>query len=80
MSIEQGVNLPEAIVNTEWRVAVLERIIDRILAAVPAAAVSAKDLEDLRRDALAELKLKYPEAELHRTKRIPLPNEIPPVA
>ncbi|OAI43427.1 hypothetical protein AYO41_00005 [Verrucomicrobia bacterium SCGC AG-212-E04] len=77
MSIEQGVDLPEAIVNCEWRVAVLERIIDRILAHVPTAAVTAKELEDLRRDALAELKLKYPEADLHRTKRVPLPEDVP---
>ena len=66
----------EIIINCEWRIGVLELIIDRLIEIAPPETVTPKRLEDWRREALAELRLKYPKAGLERTKRIHLPESV----
>ena len=67
---------PEVVINCEWRIGVLELIIDRLIEAAPPDTITPKRLEDWRREALAELRIKYPNAGLARTKRIHLPENV----
>lgn len=57
-----GVNLLEALVSAEQRIAVLEKIVEALLNAGP---VTNRELqvnvERIREDALADLQRKYPE-------------------
>ena len=62
--------------NCEWRIGVLEQIIDHLIAFAPEGTITPKKLEDWRREALAELRIKYPKAGLERTKRIVLPENL----
>jgi hypothetical protein len=59
MSAEHRINTPESSFNTEWRIAVLERIVDRLIQACPSETVTVWDIERWRRDALEDLRLKY---------------------
>jgi hypothetical protein len=76
MSTEDEIDWREVIINCEWRIGVLELIIDRLIEVAPENTVTPKRLEDWRREALAELRIKYPQAGLARTKRIHLPENI----
>jgi hypothetical protein len=76
MPQEEDIDWREVIINCEWRVGVLELIIDRLIELTPPETVTPKRLEDWRREALAELRLKYPKAGLERTKRIHLPEGV----
>lgn len=74
MSINERINLPESMINAEWRIGVLERIIDKLIGAAPRGTVSAQDLEIWRAESLAEIQKKYPAVNLTRTKRVHLPS------
>jgi hypothetical protein len=76
MTTEEEVNWPEAVLNCEWRIGVLELVIDRLIEAAPEGLVTPKRLEDWRREALAEMRIKYPKFGLDRTKRIHLPENL----
>ena len=76
MAIERGINIPEAVINTEWRVIVLEHLVDRIISAIPPGTVTPKDMERWRGEALDELKKKYPAAGLSRTQRVHIPPDL----
>ena len=76
MADDEEIDWREVIINCEWRIGVLELIIDRLIELAPPEAVTPKRLEDWRREALAELRLKYPKAGLERTKRIHLPESV----
>ena len=57
-----GVNLLEALVSAEQRVAVLEKIVEALLNAGPVTNRALRvDVERIREDALADLQRKYPE-------------------
>ena len=73
MSLPDRINLPEAMINAEWRIGVLERIIDKLIGASPPGIVSAPDLEKWRTESLADIQKKYPAVNLTRTKRVHLP-------
>lgn len=73
MSIQDRLNVPEAMINAEWRIGVLERIIDKLIGAAPKGTVSAHDLEIWRAESLSEIQRKYPAVNLTRTKRVHLP-------
>ena len=65
MSIKIGdVDLFDSAVNTEFRVAILERVIDRLLRAAPPGTLSPQDMEKIRAEVLAEMQKKYPSAGL----------------
>ncbi len=76
MATEEEIDWREVVINCEWRIGVLELIIDRLIEVVPPDTVTPKRLEDWRREALAELRIKYPHAGLARTKRIHLPENV----
>ena len=76
MPPEEEIDWREVVINCEWRIGVLELIIDRLIEAAPPDTITPKRLEDWRREALAELRIKYPNAGLARTKRIHLPESV----
>lgn len=77
---EDGINWHEAVINCEWRLGVLELIIDHLIEVAPEGTITPKKLEDWRREALAQLRRKYPKAGLERTKRIVLPENLAALA
>lgn len=67
MSIKIGdVDLFDSTINTEFRVAVLERVVDRLLKAAPYGTISPQDIERIRDEALTEMQKKYPSAGLSK--------------
>jgi|LakMenEpi03Aug12_release.lakeMendotaPanAssembly.Ray.scaffolds.fasta_scaffold5542907_1 hypothetical protein len=65
MSIKIGdVDLVDSAINTEFRISVLEKVVDRLLRAAPYGSISPQDIERMRDDALSELQKKYPNAGL----------------
>jgi hypothetical protein len=57
-----GVNLVDTALNTELRVMVLERIIDRLLVVAPPGTMTQPMLDQIRKDCINEIKRKYPQA------------------
>lgn len=65
MSIKIGeVDLFDSAINTEFRVGVLERVVDKLLRAAPFGAISPQDIDRIRDEVLAEMQKKYPNAGL----------------
>ena len=63
MSLEVGgINLVEAIVNAEYKIGVLERLVNRLAHAAPESEITNAIVEEFRRETLEELKKKYPNA------------------
>ena len=60
--------LMELLVNAEWRISVLEHVIDKLIASLPTSTIDEEDLESWREAGFAELQLRYPTATLTKTK------------
>jgi len=57
-----GIDLASAVINNEHRIAVLEKIVERLSQHAPPGAIDQDDIERFRREALEELQEKYPDA------------------
>jgi hypothetical protein len=57
-----GIDIANSIINTEFRILVLEKIVDRLLQVAPPGVLSAMDMEKIRDEALTSIQKKYPEA------------------
>lgn len=67
MSIQVGgVDLLDSVLNNEFRLAVLEKVIDRLIRVAPPGALTDKDLEKFREEAIREMQHKYPGAGLKK--------------
>jgi hypothetical protein len=65
MSIKIGdVDLFDTAINTEFRIAVLERVVDRLLKTAPPGTLSTPDMESIREEVLQLMQKKYPSAGL----------------
>ena len=65
MSIKIGdIDLVDSVINTEFRVAVLEKILDKVLRTAPPGTLTQFDVETIRSQTFEELKKKYPMAGL----------------
>ena len=65
MSIKIGdIDLVDSAINTEYRVAVLEKVVDLLLRSVPQGAISPQDIARMREEALSDMQKKYPNAGL----------------
>jgi microcystin degradation protein MlrC len=63
MSIEVGgINLADAIVNAEYKIGVLERLVNKLAHAAPEGVITNAIVEEFRQETLEELKRKYPNA------------------
>jgi hypothetical protein len=67
MSIQiGGINLADAIVNSEFRIAVLERIVDRLLKVSPPGTLTPEAMEVIQSETIQMLQKKYPQAGLQK--------------
>lgn len=57
-----GIDISEALINAEYRLGVLERIIDRLLSVAPPGAITESHMVDIRKEVLRDLQQKYPDA------------------
>ena len=57
-----GIDLTDSIINTEFRLGVLERVVDRLLRVAPLGTVTETDMKKIREEVLQTLQKKYPEA------------------
>ncbi len=57
-----GIDLADSAINTEFRVGVLERLVDRLLRQAPPGTVTEADMEAIRKEVLESLQRKYPDA------------------
>ena len=63
-----GINLGETVINTEFRINVLERVVDKLISHAPSGALTTECMEQIRKDALKALQEKYPNAGIGRKK------------
>lgn len=63
-----GIDLADSAINAEFRITVLERIVDRLLANAPPGTLTPLDMTTIRRESLSALQRKYPQAGI---KQIP---------
>lgn len=64
-----GIDIAQSALDSEYRIMVLERIVETLLNKVGGATIlSTADLEKIRADAFKDLQKKYPEAGLKRTQ------------
>jgi len=61
-----GINIPESLIMCEWRLGVVERILDRTLQMLPSGSITPQMVEQIRSEVFEELKKKYPDAGLSR--------------
>lgn len=61
-----GINLADSVINAEFRLAVLERVVDRLLAAAPPGTLNESQMRAIREEVFDVLKKKYPEAGLKK--------------
>lgn len=67
MSIQvSGINLPNAIIDCEYRVTVLESLFDKIIPNLPPDTITTAVLDKARADAMSALQKKYPDAGIRR--------------
>ena len=57
-----GIDLTDSVINAEYRIGVLERIIDRLLRVAPTGTMNDADMRAIRAEVLAALQKKYPDA------------------
>ncbi len=63
-----GIDLAASAINTELRLGVLEKLVERLFLFVPPEAISQEDVEQMRKEAFEELQKKYPNAGLSYSK------------
>lgn len=61
-----GIDIADSLINTEFRVTVLEKIVDRLLQIAPPGTLTVQDIENLRNEAIEIMRKKYPEAGITR--------------
>lgn len=57
-----GINLADSVLNLEFRLGVLERVMDRVAAHIPPGSITPAILESIRSEVIRDLQKKYPEA------------------
>jgi len=63
MSIRIGdIDVTNGIIDTEFRITVLEKVIDRLLRVAPPGTITDKDIEKFRDESIEILQKKYPSA------------------
>ena len=57
-----GIDLTDSVINAEFRIGVLERIVDRLIRVAPPGALTEADMTRIRAEVLSSLQRKYPQA------------------
>lgn len=62
-----GIDLPDAVINLEFRLGILEEIVGQLVALAPPGSVTDELMHEVREATFQNLRAKYPEAGLHLT-------------
>ncbi len=57
-----GIDITDAIINAEYRIGILERIIDKLLRVAPHGTFTDADIAVIRKEVIRTLQEKYPDA------------------
>ena len=57
-----GIDMSDALINAEYRLGVLERIIDRLIRAAPPGTITEVGMAAISKEALTALQQKYPDS------------------
>ena len=57
-----GIDLTASVLDSEYKIKVLEKVIDKILIKMGGVTLTPQELEIIRKEAVAELQKKYPTA------------------
>jgi len=57
-----GIDITDSIINNEFRLTVLEQVVDRLLRIAPPGTLTAQDMENIRNEAITIMQKKYPAA------------------
>lgn len=57
-----GIDIANAIIDAEFRINVLEKVIDKLLKVTPSGTLTDKDIQKFRDESIASLQQKYPSA------------------
>lgn len=56
-----GLDLTDSVINLEFRMGVLERLVDRMATFVPPGAITQADVERMREDVMKDLQKRFPD-------------------
>lgn len=59
-----GINIPESLIMCEWRLGVVERLLEQVMPSLPYGTITQAKIDKIRADVFAELQKKYPDAGL----------------
>lgn len=62
-----GIDLSNSLIECEWRIGVLESLLDRVIPQLVPGTVTPQLIEQIRSEVFANLQKKYPQAGLSRT-------------
>ncbi len=60
-----GIDLSESVINSEYRISVLEKVVDLLIQRTNAG-ISQQEIEQIREQSIKELNDKYPNAGIHK--------------
>jgi hypothetical protein len=63
-----GIDLANSLIDAEFRISVLERIIEKLINQLGKQSLTQEDIERFKEDTLKQLQKKYPEAGISRIK------------
>ena len=61
-----GIDLADGVIDAQFRIGIMEKVIDRLLKAAPPGTLSEGDMEMIRNETMRELPPKYPSAGISR--------------
>ena len=61
-----GINLPEAVLDSQYRIAVLEKIVEHLMRRMPPGTISDADVKIYQDQVLQDLQARYPSAGINR--------------
>lgn len=61
-----GINLVDGVIDAQYRIAVLEKIVEHLAARMPAGVLTQADLVRYQSEALADIQKKYPSAGIQK--------------
>ena len=62
-----GISLADAVINAEFRIGVLERLVEILMRVAPPDTLTEADIQNIRKEVLESLKKKYPDAGIQST-------------
>lgn len=63
-----GINLVDGVIDAQYRIAVLERIVEHLASRSPAGTLTQADIARFQNEALTEMQKKYPSAGIRQNK------------